>query len=840
MDGRHRAGDRSFGFTEETHFTIGYSPVRDDTASGGIGGVLATTHEISEKVVGERRIVLLRDLGANAIEAESATEACRMAAATLAAHPKDIPFALLYTTDASGSTASLEASCGVEEYAGMRPRVIGLAAGDEAVWPLSAARRTGEMHVVPDLAAQFAELPPGPWKNPPTKAVVVPIRSHVPHQFMGFFIVGISARLRLDDQYRNFLELATNQIGTAIVNAQAYEEERRRAEALAELDRAKTLFFSNVSHEFRTPLTLMLGPLEEMRQGADLSRQQSGLVDVAYRNSVRLLKLVNSLLDFSRIEAGRMTASFEPVDLCALTRDLASNFRSAMDAAGLHLVVDCPPLPEPVYVDREMWEKIVLNLLSNAFKFTLEGRVTVGIAARDRKAVVSIADTGVGIPAAELSHIFERFHRVEGNRGRSYEGTGIGLALVQELVKLHGGTIEVESNPGVGSTFSVSLLFGDSHLPKERTPSSGRVSPTPVNPEAYTGEAMSWLAPDRVAHPSDDSPATAATSGARPRVLIADDNSDMREHVCRLLDGSYEIVATADGAAALQAARKTPPDLILADVMMPRLDGFSLLQQLRADARLRDIPVILLSARADDEARIEGIAAGADDYITKPFNARELVARVQTHIQMARFRKETESALRESEGRASADLRALGRIQKITTRLIGSNDLQARLSEILAAAADVLGTHKGNIQLFDPDSGALRIVAHQGFSPEFLRRFMNQGSPAVCDVAAQRIERVIWEDVAAEPDLEGTEDLEVILADGIRAIQSTPLVGLDGGILGLLNNHFVEVHRPSERELQLLDLLARMAADFIERWQSDQAIRNERVDAHKHGDLQVP
>ena len=259
---------------------------------------------------------------------------------------------------------------------------------------------------------------------------------------------------------------------------------------------------------------------------------------------------------------------------------------------------------------------------------------------------------------------------------------------------------------------------------------------------------------------------------------------------------------------------------------MPRLDGFSLLQQLRADARLRDIPVILLSARADDEARIEGIAAGADDYITKPFNARELVARVQTHIQMARFRKETESALRESEGRASADLRALGRIQKITTRLIGSNDLQARLSEILAAAADVLGTHKGNIQLFDPDSGALRIVAHQGFSPEFLRRFMNQGSPAVCDVAAQRIERVIWEDVAAEPDLEGTEDLEVILADGIRAIQSTPLVGLDGGILGLLNNHFVEVHRPSERELQLLDLLARMAADFIERWQSDQALRN--------------
>ena len=237
-------------------------------------------------------------------------------------------------------------------------------------------------------------------------------------------------------------------MATAIANARAYEEERKRAEALAEIDRAKTAFFSNVSHEFRTPLTLMLGPLEDELRENSKGRER---IEIAHRNSLRLLKLVNTLLDFAQIEAGRIEAVYEPTDLAAATAELASVFRSAIEKAGLRLVVDCPPLPEEMYVDREMWEKIVLNLLSNAFKFTFEGEIKVSLRLCRERVELSVSDTGAGIPAAELSHIFERFHRVRGTDSRTHEGTGIGLSLVQELARIHGGGVQVRSVEGQGA-----------------------------------------------------------------------------------------------------------------------------------------------------------------------------------------------------------------------------------------------------------------------------------------------------------------------------------------------------------------------------------------------------
>jgi len=262
--------------------------------------------------------------------------------------------------------------------------------------------------------------------------------------------------LRLDDRYRGFFELMAAQISATIANARAYEEERRRAEALAAIDRAKTAFFSNVSHEFRTPLTLMLAPLEDLLgKSAEEGGENRALLEVAHRNGLRLLRLVNTLLDFSRIEAGRVEASYEPTDLAALTAELVSNFRSACEKAGLGLTVDCLPLADPVYVDRDMWEKIVLNLVSNAFKYTLTGGIGVRLRAAEGAAVLSVTDTGCGIPEHEIPRLFERFHRVEGASGRTHEGTGIGLALVQELVKFHGGTVEVESTYEKGSTFTV-------------------------------------------------------------------------------------------------------------------------------------------------------------------------------------------------------------------------------------------------------------------------------------------------------------------------------------------------------------------------------------------------
>ncbi|HKC89429.1 MAG TPA: PAS domain S-box protein, partial [Blastocatellia bacterium] len=342
-------------------------------------------------------------------------------------------------------------------------------------------------------------------------------------------------------------------------------------------------------------------------------------------------------------------------------------FRSAIERAGMSLIIDCPPLYRDTYVDREMWEKIVLNLLSNAFKFTFEGQIEVGLKPAGESVELTVRDTGVGIAAKELPQLFERFHRVADARGRTYEGSGIGLALVQELVKLHGGTVRVESEPGVGSAFIVSIPFGLAHLPAEsvKTYDGNERAQTAIatSARAFVEEALRWLPNEAESRTDGETRSVDAMDAALPsfpstlpsipqaRILLADDNSDMREYVRRLLATNYEVEAVADGEAALQAARERPPDLVLSDVMMPKLDGFGLLKALREDERLAAIPVILLSARAGEEARVEWMEAGADDYLIKPFSARELLARVRAYLEMTRLRREAEMALRHSEKR---------------------------------------------------------------------------------------------------------------------------------------------------------------------------------------------
>jgi PAS domain S-box-containing protein len=665
-----------YGFVEETHFTIAYSPVPDENARNGIGGVLATVHEITEKVVGERRAMALRDLGAVAAEAKTAEEACRLAARTLAAHEKDIPFALLYLIDADGRRAWLAGSTGIHTDGHACSPVLDLDLGEAQPWPLADVVRTKAMAVADDLAGRFSQaVPPGPWSDPPREAVVLPIRSNIAHQLSGVLVAGVSARLKLDELYRSFLELVASQIATAVANARAYEQERKRAEALAEIDRAKTLFFSNVSHEFRTPLTLILGPVEDLlgRSFTELSPFSKSQLEIVHSNSLRLLKLVNTMLDFSRIEAGRMRANYEETDLAAYTAELASNFRSACERAGLSLKIECPPPPSgaaPAFVDRDMWEKIVLNLLSNAFKFTLVGRISVSLTAIGDMADFVVQDTGVGIPAEELPRIFERFHRVNGSRGRTQEGSGIGLALVRELVRLHGGTVRVESELGGGSAFTVSIPLDKTHLdPSHISTSREHLVPTRTGANAFVEEALRWL-PGSAAIERQDLALQVLTASARgsaigdrtaddqprPRVLWADDNADMRDYVARLLSERFEVEVAADGQAALEKAQVMstagrPPDLVLSDVMMPRLDGFGLMRELRANSALGSIPIILLSARAGEEARIDGMEAGADDYLIKPFSARELLARVEAQIRMAAFRRETDRVVRESEER---------------------------------------------------------------------------------------------------------------------------------------------------------------------------------------------
>ncbi len=490
--------------------------------------------------------------------------------------------------------------------------------------------------------------------------MIVPVRSNKANELAALLVAGVSACLTFDDLYRGFYELLAGQIATSIAEARAYEEERKRAESLAELDRAKTAFFSNISHEFRTPLTLMLGLLEEMRSElgrstGSMSAPQSQQIDLIHRNALRLLKLTNALLEFSRIEAGRVQASYEATDLAGLTTELASVFRSAVEKAGLRLIVDCPPLPEPAFVDREMWEKIVLNLISNALKFTFEGEIEVKLRAADGQLDLAVRDTGTGIPAGEVPKLFDRFHRVAGARGRTHEGSGIGLALVQELARLHGGSVSAESVHGSGSMFRVSIPAGHAHLPQQQKGSARTQVSTALGAQPFVQEALRWLPdasePEQLVQDKPVAQAGAASDEARARILLADDNADMREYLRRLLGVRYDVEAVADGEEALSAIRRRAPDLLLADIMMPRLDGLGLVARLRTEPDTRTLPVILLSARAGEEAKVEGLAAGAHDYLIKPFSARELLARVEANLSLERLRKRSEQALRESEER---------------------------------------------------------------------------------------------------------------------------------------------------------------------------------------------
>lgn len=639
------------GYPEETYHTFSYSPLAG--ADGKIQGMLCVVMEDTGRVLGERQLSSLGALAATLVNANTRAEVMEAVSRGLT-DQKDVPFALTYLFDDDGSKLRLVARSGIESDHRAACSVMEVGSA-ECPWPVERVLATNGAVTVDNLDELIPKRPSGLWDQEPTHARMVPITRRGQDSPAGIFIAALNPYRQLDASYAGFLDLVASQIAAAIANAEAYEQERMRAESLAELDRAKTAFFSNVSHELRTPLTLILGPVEDAITGQ--TSVPGSMLEMLHRNALRLLKLVNGLLDFVRIEAGRFQASYQPTDLASLTAQLASVFRSAVERAGLKLILHCPPLPEPVYIDREMWEKIVLNLISNALKSTFEGEIRVRVAADGPAARLTITDTGTGIPDGDIPHLFERFHRVDGARRRSHEGSGIGLALVKELVEMHGGTVAVESRIGIGTTFTVALPFGSKHLAHGQV--SEIVSPVELHGSvvAYVREALGWIpGEDRLAEEiaraatGDQPDEGAATELGRSVVLLVDDNADMREYVRGLLSGRYRVLTAENGREALEIAQRAHPDLVLSDVMMPEMDGFALLAALRGDRATSLIPVVMLSARAGEEARIEGVEAGADDYLIKPFTARELLARVDAQLKMARLRRqalEKETALAE-------------------------------------------------------------------------------------------------------------------------------------------------------------------------------------------------
>jgi PAS domain S-box-containing protein len=645
---------RRNGFLEESYFSFSYSPIRDE--SGGIGGVFTPVIETTAKVIGERRLRTLRDLGASSAATLDMASTLARSAASLASNPYDMPMAGLYLVSPGRAQLALAGSTGVQAPCSLFPAAIALDDPATAFAFPGAARQAiaGEACIINAPADVFltTPLPCNPWPEAPRRLAFLPVIPPGHDLPAAVLMCGLSPRLALDDPYREFLDLACSQIGTALADAMAYEEERRRAEALARLDQAKSAFFANVSHEFRTPLTLMLGPLEELLADPDTASGARQRAEEAHRSAMRLLRLVNDLLDFSRLEAGRAQAHRVAADLSALTADLASQFRSLCESAGLYLKTHCPPLPAAVPIDPAMWEKIVFNLLSNAFKFTQNGGISVStqLSVDGRFAELRVADTGIGIPQAELPRLFDRFHRVAGAVGRSHEGAGIGLALVREMALLHGGDVAVESEPGRGTTFTVRIGMDEA----QDAPGPATFAPPPSGAAAYVEEAARWLPAS--SGQTGESPAAPQDA---PRILVADDNADMRAYVSRLLGATYRVEAVEDGAQAFARAIQARPDLILSDVMMPGTDGLALVRQLRADPRTQSVPVILLSARAGIAAGSEGLLAGADDYLVKPFAELELRARIAAALRAAVAREATtrrERALRAQAEQANARL----------------------------------------------------------------------------------------------------------------------------------------------------------------------------------------
>lgn len=412
------------------------------------------------------------------------------------------------------------------------------------------------------------------------------------------------------------------------------EMEHLEAENLRALDHAKSRFFANVSHEFRTPLTLTIGPLDDIQAGlyGELPAPLAQQVALARRNAGRVLDLINQILDVARLEAGRTPLRASPVDLGAFVEAVAQPFRAAAERKAISFEVDRPAAPVEVYADAGQFEKVVANLLSNALKFTPSaGTVRVIVTAEDGVARVAVRDSGPGIPAADLPYVFDRFYQVN-EASQTQLGTGIGLALAKEIVDLHGGALTVESDEGFGSTFTVTLPLGRAHLAPEQVVDDEPWTPDAVRPSLLTEPGGDGLDSEGSAVLGEDADVTT--------VLVVEDHPEVRAYVRRHLAPEYRVLEASDGEAGLALARERLPDLVISDVMMPKLDGLSLCRALKSDPATDFIPVILLTAKAAPEDKLEGLAELADDYLTKPFDPAELRVRIANLIAVrARLRE---------------------------------------------------------------------------------------------------------------------------------------------------------------------------------------------------------
>jgi signal transduction histidine kinase/DNA-binding response OmpR family regulator len=619
------------GYKEETYHTFSYSPLLDE--SGAIAGMLCVVAEETERVVSRRQLEALRALAEGTTESRSEAEYFQNVERQLEVNRRSIPWACVYQFDRDGG-AELVMCSGIERGHAAAPETI--TADDPApAWPIEELKG-GQTVEILDLTARFDDLPTGAWETPPERAIVVPLFVEADQAPYGMLVAATNPHHILHPELRRFIALVAGNLAIGVRGARAFRSERDRAENLAELDRAKTDFFTNVSHELRTPLTLVIGPAQDALDDDThpLDPVQHRRLEAIDHNARRLLRLVNTLLDLARSEHEAGEARFEPVDPVGLTKEISAMFESAILRVGLDFEIDCEPPEDEVYIDPEMWTRILSNLIANAIKFTFDGQIAVRARQAGATWITEVTDTGVGIDPRDQAGLFDRFTRLPETKARTHEGSGVGLALVRDLAARHGGSVRVESAKDEGSTFIVEIPVGSNHLKPDSV-----LDPAAQSEARQSDYAAGLADQERNWSAAPARPETSERQDDRIYVLVADDNPDMRDYLRDLLDEQYEVAEVGDGNAALERVRERSPDLIISDVMMPGLGGFGLLTELRNNPETLHIPVIMLSARAGVEGVIEGLEAGADDYLVKPFSARELHARIGSVLELDRVRR---------------------------------------------------------------------------------------------------------------------------------------------------------------------------------------------------------
>ncbi|MCV7329687.1 SpoIIE family protein phosphatase [Mycobacterium cookii] len=788
------------GRRRERFFTFTYSPLIGK--DGQTFGIFCPSFETTDRVLSERRLHLLNAVASAVLDTNTLDDAAGAAVAACADQP-DVPFVAAYIGDPETGDVTLRAATPA-----VRPLLpLSLATLTKSE-PKPRTRAT--MHVVENVAAMIDGIDDVLAGDCPDQALLLPLGEG---PVAGALLVATSPLAVLDEQYIGFCQLLADQLSSAMASAVSYEQQRQRADALAELDHAKTAFLTNVSHEFRTPLTLLLGPLDDALSDSAPDSTLSNQLSTARRNAGRLQRLVDALLDFSRIEAGRATASLICTDVGALTSHIAAPFSELCERAGLELVLDCHPAVADV--DPGMWETIILNVLSNAVKYTLTGSVTVTTHSDTAFCHITIRDTGVGIAAADLERLGERFFRADSAHGRSVEGTGIGLSLVQGLVELQQGTVEFHSQLGRGTAVTIRLPRSARGKPVEHSPAGLLDNP-------YVVEAGQWA----LARPAQ-AEGEAPVADDRELVLVADDNADMRAHLERVLSPRWRTVLVADGQEGIETARRLRPDVIVTDVMMPRLDGFEFIAAIRADPKLAATPVLMLSARAGAEAISEGYSGGADDYLPKPFTSSDLIDRVAARLSaVARERatRQTSDAQAQMDldfAKLDAALQSADSGAAIATALQGCSFASGDAPVICLGVLDSDGKNI-RFEYGDPVPGEMRDRYHVASmnTPIVPVDVIKTGQPMIITDTlslSSRYRHVVNETV-----------------DVVRACISQPLRGMDGRVIGSLGMLWPTTREFDPAELDWAARIAKLTQSALDGLRNVQREHRIAVDFQDH------